>query len=220
MNERVLEILDQSLKYSLWAFLLAFLASLCFVALRLKARKQGFSAYLREEFEKRHEQEIMGEDSGKVLDRTVPLANQLPMVVQALVVSAVLAFVCFLVVGFTPLSLFGNFATENPSQTTPLRLTLLAYERFYDGFSLNGEVWNQSQEPMGGLRALVSIWKSDLELLDEITVQVKPDPLPPGAAGVFNLRYAENSPFLYGYQVTFSSDQDLKIPHVQGFEVE
>ena len=220
MNERVLEILDQSLKYSLWAFLLTFLASLCFIALQLKARKQGFSDYIREEFEKRYEEEIIGEDPGKVLDRTVPLANRLPMVVQALVVSAVLSFGCFLVVGFTPLSLFGNFATENPSQAVPLRLTLLAYERFYDGFSLNGEVWNQSQESMGGLRALISIWKSDSELLDEITVQVEPDPLSPGSAGVFSLRYTENSPFLYGYQVTFGSDQDLNIPHVQGFEVE
>jgi len=220
MNERVLDILDQSLKYSLWAFLLTFLASLCFIALQLKARKQGFAEYLRKEFEKRYEEEILGEDQGKVLDRTVPLANRLPMVVQALVVSAVLALGCFLVVGFTPLSLFGNFATENPSQAAPLRLTLLAYDRFYDGFSLNGEVWNQSQESMRGLRALISIWKSDSELLDEITVQVEPDPLPAGAAGVFNLRYTESSPFLYGYQVTFSSDQNLKIPHVQGFEVE
>ena len=220
MNERVLDILDQSLKYSLWAFLLTFLASLCFIALQLKARKQGFAEYLREEFEKRYKEEITGEDPGKVLDRTVPLANRLPMVVQALVVSAVLAFGCFLVVGFTPLSFFGNFATENPSQATPLRLTLLAYDRFYDGFSLNGEVWNQSQESMEGLRALISIWKSDRELLDEITVQVEPDPLSPGSAGVFSLRYTENSPFLYGYQVTFSSNQDLTVPHVQGFEVE
>ena len=220
MNERVLDILDQSLRYSLWAFLLTFLASLCFIALQLKARKQGFAEYLREEFEKRYEKKVLGENPEKVLDRTVPLANRLRMVVQALVISAFLAFGCFLVVGFTPLSLFGNFATENPSQAAPLRLTLLAYERFNDGFSLNGEVWNQSQESMRGLRALVSIWKSDRELLDEITVQVEPDPLPAGSAGVFSLRYTESSPFLYGYQVTFGSDQDMKIPHVQGFEVE
>lgn len=220
MNERVLEILDQSLKFSLWAFLLIFLASLYFIALQLKARKPGFSAYLREEFEKRYEDEIMGVDAGKVADRAVLLANRLRMAIQALVISAVLAFMCFLVVAFTPLSWFGNFATEDTRQAARLRLTLLTYERFYDGFSLDGEVWNQSPESMGGLRALISVWKSDRELLDEVSVQVEPDPLPPGSAGVFNLRYTENSPFLYGYQVTFKSGQDLEIPHVQGFDVE
>ena len=55
MNERTIEILDQSLEYSLWAFLFVFLASLCFIALRLKARKQGLADYLRYEFIASHQ---------------------------------------------------------------------------------------------------------------------------------------------------------------------
>ncbi len=220
MNERTLQILDRSLEHSLWVFLFIFLASLCFIALRLKARKQGLADYLREEFESRHEQEIMGEDLGEVLDGAVPLSNRVRMATKALILSAALAFVCFLVVGFTPLSFFGNFATEPTRETGPLRLTLLTYERFYEGFSLEGEVWNQTERPMTGLKALVSVWKSEQELLDEVSVQVEPDPLPALSAGTFSLRYTENSPFLYGYQVTFENEQDLKVPHVEGFDVE
>lgn len=220
MNERTLEILDQSLKYSLWAFLFIFLASLCFIALRLKARKQGLVDYLRDEFERRHEQVIMGEDLGEVVDGAVPLSNRVRMATKALILSVALAFVCFLLAGFTPLSFFGNFATEPTRESGPLRLTLLTYERFYEGFSLEGEVWNQTQEPMTGLKALVSIWKSEHEFLDEVSVQIDPDPLPALSAGTFNLRYTENSPFLYGYQVTFENEQDREVPHVEGFDVE
>ena len=219
MNQRTLEILDQSLKYSLWAFLFIFLASLCFIALRLKARKQGLANYLRDEFERRYQKEMMGEDLEEVLDGAVPLSNRVRMATKTLILSAALAFVCFLLAGFTPLSFFGNFATEPTRETGPLRLTLLTYERFYEGFSLEGEVWNQTQEPMTGLKALVSVWKSERELLDEISVQVAPDPLPALSAGTFSLRYTENSPFLYGYQVTFENEHS-KIPHVEGFDVE
>ena len=220
MNERTLEILDQSLKYSLWAFLFIFLVSLCFIALRLKARKQGLVDYLRDEFEKRYQREMVGEDLGEVVDGAVPLSNRVRMATKALILSVALAFVCFLLAGFTPLSFFGNFATETTRETGPLRLTLLTYERFFEGFSLEGEVWNQTEEPMTGLKALVSVWKSEQELLDEVSVQVEPDPLPALSAGTFSLRYTENSPFLYGYQVSFEDEQNLKVPHVEGFDVE
>ena len=220
MNERTLEILDQSLKYSLWAFLFIFLVSLCFIALRLKARKQGLVDYLRDEFEKRYQREMVGEDLGEVVDGAVPLSNRVRMATKALILSVALAFVCFLLAGFTPLSFFGNFATETTRETGPLRLTLLTYERFFEGFSLEGEVWNQTEEPMTGLKALVSVWKSEQELLDEVSVQVEPDPLPALSAGTFSLRYTENSPFLYGYQVSFENEQNLKVPHVEGFDVE
>jgi len=41
MNERTLDILDQSLTLSLWTFLVAFIVVLLFVNQRLRARKQG-----------------------------------------------------------------------------------------------------------------------------------------------------------------------------------
>lgn len=220
MSERTLQILDQSLEYSLWAFLLIFLAGLCFIALRLKARKQGLVDYLRDEFEKRYEEEILGESLGEAVDGALPLSNRVRMATKALILSAAVALVCFLLAGFTPLSFFGNFATETTREEGPLRLTMLTYERFFEGFSLEGEVWNQTEEPMRGLKALISIWKSESELLDEVSVQVEPDPLPPLSAGTFNLRYTENSPFLYGYHVTFENQQNQRVPHVEGFDVE
>ncbi len=73
---------------------------------------------------------------------------------------------------------------------------------------------------MTGLKALVSVWKSKHELLDEVSVQVEPNPLPALTAGTFSLRYTEHSPFLYGYQVHFKNAQDGKVPHVEGFDVD
>lgn len=219
MSEQILQILDQSLTYSLWAFLLIFIIILFFIALRLKARKRGLADYFREEFEKRFEREIVGEDLAKPLERYVPLSNRLRMAVHALFISAVLALGCFLVAGFTPISFFDNFATEKRWQTTPLRLTRLNYERFYEGFSLQGEVWNQSEESIRGLRAIIHIWKFDHELLDQVLAPVQPDPFPSRSAGTFSVRYTENSPFLYGYQVSFETADGLEVPHVKGFDV-
>ncbi|MDA2929269.1 hypothetical protein MYX84_04860, partial [Acidobacteria bacterium AH-259-O06] len=217
MSEQILQILDQSLTYSLWAFLLIFIIILFFIALRLKARKRGLADYFREEFEKRFEREIVGEDLAKPLERYVPLSNRLRMAVHALFISAVLALGCFLVAGFTPISFFDNFATEKRWQTTPLRLTRLNYERFYEGFSLQGQVWNQSEQSIRGLRAIIHIWKFDHELLDQVLAPVQPDPFPSRSAGTFSVRYTENSPFLYGYQVSFERADGLEVPHVKGF---
>ena len=137
---------------------------------------------------------------------------------HALFLSAVMAILFFLFIAFTPLPLVENFATV-PREVAPLRLTALIYERFYEGFSLEGEVWNQTSEPIDNLTAVIKIWGADQETLEEVPLAVEPRPLPGGSAGVFHLRYTKNSPFLYGYEVSFATREGEVIPHIKGFDV-
>lgn len=220
MNEQTLQILDQSLRVSLWAFLVTFIACLTFIALRLRARREALGDYFSREFDERYQQNLSGTESQRPIRPSLHLSNRLPMAVQALALSLLLSLIFFLVIGFTPFSPWSNFANTDLQGNTPLRLTFLSYERFHDGFSLQGEVWNQSQDSIEGLRALVKIWRSEDELLDQVQVLVKPGPLAAESAGTFSMRYTEKSPLLYGYQVNFQSEEGVRIPHITGFDVE
>ena len=219
MGEQTLYILDQSLIYALWAFMVVFLISLFFIRRQLKARKQGLADYFQEEFEQRLEDNLKGKSLSSETASFVFLSDRIRMATRALVLSALLAIACFVVVGFTPLSLFDNFTNRQVWTTAPLRLTLLNYERFYEGFSVDGEVWNQGEEPLTGIRASIQIWGSERDLLEEVSVPVQPDPFLPRSSGTFSLRYTTNSPFLYGYRVLFVNEEGQHMSHVKGFDV-
>ena len=135
-------------------------------------------------------------------------------------ISLLFAALFFLIYVFTPLPIFDNFASGDAWRITPLRLTAVTYDRFYEGFSLEGEVWNQTETPLIRLQSVVKIWGSDDKLLDEVVVPVEPAVLPGGTAGTFDLLYENNSPFIKGYQVSFVDQEGKAIPHVTGFDIE
>ncbi len=139
---------------------------------------------------------------------------------NAALLSSLLAAVVFLGVSFLPLSFFDNFASVRQLQEWPLRLTALVYQRTYEGFTLQGEVWNQTKRPMENVQAVVRIWGNDRQLLDTVTVPLEPGVLPPSQAASFNLTYNKNSPFLYGYEVAFQGPDGKVIPHIKGFDVQ
>ncbi len=221
MNERTLDILDQSLTFSLWTFLVAFIVVLLFVNQRLRARKQGLMDYLREKDESLYEQHFEEQSPGaQPNDVFRLLSHRTRMVFQALVLSTGIALLVFILASFLPIAGLDNFASSTPSKSTPLRVASLHYDRFHEGFSLLGEVWNQTQEPISGLRAVISIWQSDQELLDTVSVPVVPDPVAGGSAGTFSLRYEKRSPLLYGYRLAFEDWEGKTISHLEGFDVE
>jgi len=146
--------------------------------------------------------------------------SRLKTSLNAVILSALLAVVIFLGVSFLPLSFFDNFASVRRLQEWALRLTALVYQRTYEGFSLQGEVWNQTKAPIENVQAVVRIWGNDRQLLDTVTVAIEPKVLPPSQAASFNLTYNKNSPFLYGYDVAFQAGDGKVIPHIKGFDVE
>ncbi|MFB3902285.1 MAG: hypothetical protein ACE15E_02435 [Acidobacteriota bacterium] len=146
--------------------------------------------------------------------------NRLRTAFHAVLLAALLAAVIFAGVSFLPLSFFENFASVRTLQEWPLRLTALVYQRTYEGFTLQGEVWNQTKGPLENIQAVVRVWGNDRQVLDTITVPLEPNILPPSQAARFNLTYNKNSPFLFGYDVAFLGSDGKVIPHIKGFDVQ
>jgi hypothetical protein len=138
---------------------------------------------------------------------------------RAAILSLAAGVLAFLITAFTPIAPFENFASVRQLDETPLRLTSLIYERSYEGFTVQGEVWNQSHALMTDLQARIQIWGNDGKALDQVTTPVLPRELAPGQSGAFTVEYLKNSPFLYGYEVAFLSADGKVIPHVKGFDV-
>ena len=99
-------------------------------------------------------------------------------------------------------------------------MTSISYDRFYEGFALVGEVWNQTRDEALELTAVIKVIGTDDKPLGEIEVAIDPSPLNPGEAGTFEARYTEYSPFIRGYQVTFFTTDGTRISHLTGFDVE
>ena len=218
MTEPSLQLFDLAFRNSLWVFLGAFLVILCLIALQTRSQRQrnseGFPG--SDPTESSDSASSLGGLRGQLLLLSAQLQKALLGLLLALVLSGL----------FWVLSVFTPFAglhsqSEGPSEEPfPLRLTTLSYERFHEGFSLRGEVWNQTRDPLQGVTARVQVLGSEHELLENVPVPVEPDPLPGRSPGTFQLSYTKNSPFLYGYRVTFESALGTPLLHIKGFEVD
>lgn len=223
MNNEVLLILDGAIRNALIVFLLFLACFLSYTYWKLHERKKQLADYFDDLYvaAKRAQMNDEEEEDEEIpwRDHFVPNTNHLQPIFRSVAVSLLVGVLSFVFFAFIPLPFLHNFATVRTWQTDPLRLTLLEYERFYEGFSLDGEVWNQSEDPIEGLQATVRIRDNKDEILEELTIPVNPTRLLPGYAGKFDLRYTENSPFLAGYQVIFVDSEGNVIPHVEGFDV-
>jgi hypothetical protein len=211
MNSDIVLILDQALRYSLLSFLIVFLILLLYSRAKIRGRRKKIEdIYMELGQDTRASQRFL---SGALFD-------QWRISLKSMMVSLLCALIVFVFFLFTPLPLVQNFASDNPFRIEPLRVTALTYERFYEGFSVKGEVWNQTEEPFTDLQARINVIGLDGEPLEEVVVQVEPVSLKPGEAGTFELEYAQNSPFIKGYQVSFSDQTGTAIPHTLGFDVQ
>ncbi len=217
-NPEVLLILDNSLRMALITFLALFFVFLLYALWRRRRVPRDLGDLIEEEIEPQLSEGLLGQSEPR--QASPPVArNFLRTALRALILASGLATLSFFVYGFAPLPYLHNFATERSWQTQPLRLTALKFERFHEGFSLEGEVWNQTREPIEGLRAIIKIRDRNRDLLDAVEATVRPQPLGPGRKGDFQFRYTENSAFLWGYQVEFHDAQDDILPHVEGFDI-
>ena len=207
MTESTLQAIDLALSNALWVFLGTFLLILLLIALQLRARSGETSG-----------EETSDEERtlyrGLLRRRLFSLSEQLQKSFQGLLLSLFLALIAGLFLIFGPAT-----PLRSSEETFPLRLTTLTFERFYEGFSLRGEIWNQTQDTLPGISAVVHILGPENEQLEEVVTAVEPDPLPARSPGTFQIRYARNSPFLRGYKVSFTSS-GATLPHIKGFDVE
>ena len=220
MDQPVLRIVDFPLQVTLWVFLVSFLILLLLVRYRIRIRKFSLKDYFREEFD-RYYREKLKETSGKP-PRTEPWTatrNEFRIVFQVMLLSILLAVGSFVGVSFVPIPYLKNWTGIESIETAPLRLAALSYDRFYTGFSLKGEIWNQGQIPLKGISARVRIWGRDEELLEEIMAKVKPEVLNPESSGSFGMKFSRKSPSqIYGYEVAFVDSDGVETPHIRGFD--
>jgi hypothetical protein len=138
----------------------------------------------------------------------------------SIVLSGLLSGVAFLGYALVPAPFLDNFTTAASWKRAPLRITALDSDRFHEGFLLNGEIWNQGKETLNDLQIVVSILDHNEEQLDELVVSTAPPDLESGQTASFELRYAEHSSLIHGYQLSFRSGDGTPINHVAGFNVE
>ncbi len=219
MNAETLVIVDWAVRASLIAFLALFAAFFLYSWFRSRRKKRALARYFEEELARRFADPERQDTPTAPPEAYTPRSNRWRSAVRSLVLSAVLTALFFVGICFVPLPFLHNFATERAWNMEPLRLTGLTFERFYEGFSVEGEVWNQTEEPIDGLQALITIWDHNRDTLEKKLVTILPHPLEAGKAGRFSLRYEENSPFLSGYKVEFLDANGDLVPHVEGFDV-
>ena len=138
---------------------------------------------------------------------------------RALLTAAVFALMTMLATTLAPIPGLDNFVTTNVWRETPLRVTEIKPDRTADGFSISGEVWNQTDEAVNGLVLVVRIWGNDDKLLEEVTTTPRPSDVPPNTPATFELSYDRNGPFITGYQLAFQDAEGSPVPHVNGFDV-
>ncbi|MFQ5740118.1 MAG: FxLYD domain-containing protein [Acidobacteriota bacterium] len=219
MNAETLRIIDTAVLYSLLVFLVSFALLLIYSVWSWHKRARTLAESRLQEIEPSGGETPTGVSGPPRRPPYVPVQNRLRTALRSLLVSQGVAWVCFVTLCFVPLPFLHNFATGGDWQRVPLRLTLLRYERTYEGFSLQGEVWNQMPEPIDSLQAVVTIVDRNGDRVDRLTIPVTPQPLEAGEAGRFECSYAKKSPFLSGYQIAFTRGDLSALPYVEGFDV-
>lgn len=199
MNQELINILDSALRFSLWTCL----GSLFLFLLISRARLV------------RHA--VKTSDSSRV-PKLNPAYDQSRIAFRAAAAALFLSLLVLAVHIFSPLPGLENLVNSRGWQLTPLRVTAISWDRVYEGFTLEGEVWNQTEEEMEGLSAVISVVGSYEELLDSLVVPVKPENIGAGEPGTFSVSYKKNSPFIKGYRIGFTDQNGEPVRHIAGFD--
>lgn len=199
MNPQLIQIVDNALTVSLWSFLGLFLIFLLAARRRLA----------------RHA--VRAGDSDRI-EKLNPAFNQYLIVFRSAIVSLAFGLLMMAVLLFGPVPGLKNLVNTSSWQLTPLRVTALSWNRIYEGFTLEGEVWNQTQNDMEEVTVVISVVGSYDELLDSLEIPIEPRILPAGESGSFKVRYQENSPFIRGYRLGFRGKKGNPVAHTAGFD--
>ena len=199
MNLELVRILDNALQFSLWVFL----GSLFLFLLISRARLVRHAVKTR--------------DSAQV-EKLNPAYDQSRVAFRSASFSLVLCLLVLAVCLFSPLPGLKNLVNTRSWQLTPLRVTAISWDRIYEGFNLEGEVWNQTDQDMGGLTAVISVVGTYDELLDSLVIPVEPEILGGGEPGTFSVSYKKNSPVIKGYRLGFTDQNGEPVRHISGFD--
>ncbi len=207
MNPELVDILDRALRYSIWVFLLSYVLILLAARTRVRKKKQRVGDLY----------EKMGEAEEATPVQSFHLSDW-PIAFNSMLLALICGGLFFVVYTLVPFPTVQNLVTTSNWQVVPLRVTQVKYDRYYEGFSVSGEVWNQTQEPMSDIRLQVEVIGTDDKPIDEFEAKLDKNPLPPGESSHFEFKYEKNSPFIKGYRLTFLAPGGATIPHLTGFD--
>ena len=199
MNQELTGILDNALRFSLWTFLGALFIFLLISRARLV----------------RHA--VKTSDSSRA-PKLNPAYDQSRIAFRAAASALLLSLLVLAVYIFSPLPGLENLVNSRAWQLTPLRVTAISWDRIYEGFTLEGEVWNQTDEDMRDVNAVISVVGTYDELQDSLVIPVKPEILGAGEPGTFSVSYKKNSPFIKGYRLGFTDQTGEPVRHIAGFD--
>lgn len=210
MTEALLALLDRALTGSLWVFLVSYVCFLLIGRGRLRRRRIQAS---------REESAPPAASPPTHPARVFSRAAEWRLAVRALIPAFLVA--SLFLVGYLLLPLPGiqNLVTAQDWKLVPLRVTRLQYDRFYEGFSLEGDVWHQADAPLAGVTCYVDVLDQEGNVLATVPAPVQPKVLEPGTRGRFTMRYTEASPFLAGYRIHFTDHEGKILSHLEGFDV-
>jgi hypothetical protein len=209
MNSALLQIIDNAFQFAIWCFLISFVVLLIFARTRLRAR--------RKRIEELYGLETSEDPSG--ISESSPWFNPWKISIKTSLVAFIVAVFGFFIYLFLPFPGFDNFSAGSEWRVVPVRVTAISYDRSYEGFSLEGEIWNQTEDQPLELFAVIKVVGTDDKPLDELEVPIDPSPIEPGKSGSFEVQYEENSPFIKGYRIAFFSTDGTQVPHLTGFDV-
>ena len=152
------------------------------------------------------------------MEKLNPAYDQSRVAFRSASFSLVLCLLVLAVYLFSPFPGLKNLVNTRSWQLTPLRVTAISWDRVYEGFNLEGEVWNQTDEDMGEPQCRHRVVGTYDELLDSLVIPVKPGILGGGEPGAFSISYKKNSPFIKGYRLGFTDQNGEPVRHIAGFD--
>lgn len=201
VNPEVIQILDSATRLTLITFLALFAIFGLYNFYRFNTRRLTGSRWPDEKYYQKS-------------------WNILRPLLSSLTFSGLIAALSFFFFAFVPAPFLNNYATAESWQRATLRITSLQFDRFPEGFSLKGEIWNQQEGLLEELQVVVSVLDHNKESLARLLTTPVPSTLKSGQTATFEIKYTENSNLIYGYQLSFQDSAAFPISHVAGFDVE
>ncbi|RPJ64667.1 MAG: hypothetical protein EHM23_00080 [Acidobacteria bacterium] len=210
MPDEIVAVLDRALVSALWVFLAVLSVLLAGSFLILRQKNRTILKGLQRRFERDKPGEspdrLTAEAWGSYLKRWDPVRAGL----GASLWSVSVALAVFLFLGFSPWTGIVGVSTE-----PPLRVTWLYVEPTPEGFRIEGDVWNQSKEPLS-VRASVVLLDASGKELGGATASIEPGQLKPRDEGAIRIAVG-TCPGASDFTLRFLGEDGRTLHFAKGF---
>jgi len=210
MPDEIVAVLDRALVAALWVFLVVLSASLAGSFLVLKQKNRTIVKGLQRRFERDKPGESPDRQTVQAWRSYLKRWDPVRAGLSASLWSVSIASGVFLFLGFSPWTGIVGVSTE-----PPLRVTWLYVEPTAEGFRVEGDVWNQSKNPLS-VRASVVLLDSSGKELGGATAPMEPRQLKPRDEGAIRIAVGAY-PGASDFTLRFLSQDGRTLRFAKGF---